>query len=266
MSNQNDTKKNDVIHIEVERMEFPAQAKCLYIGTKALCETLGSMFGTTFYNYMGCKIHFRNENSMNDYRVIRESFPQGTPYVDLFFEQVDGNTDPEMVNIIPISADTSKGSLLERMNRIVRSDARMYTLTDWTKKCLVEFLPNPAIPRWGERIMEVPVTENSMSGYNNRVTVMVTGLKLENMLANIYGGEVKDENGRVIKRYSYMINPIKKTLNGSYSPYMPQQAEDNAEYLVQVTQAESRIVDDISNTLGVGQQNPAQFNRWSGRR
>ena len=231
--------------LKVEPIAFDGQAKCLYTSTIELADKIGAMLAPAFKDYSGCKISINNGLGPN---VILNTIAPGALYVDLYFKEGAGNTNQGIQNLVR-RVDIKSSELSSRLEHVLGGMAsRVYEVSKSTKDILEEFVPLNRNPRWNERILEHSVQTSYMTRQND-IVVRIIGLSLDLIVAKIYGKSVVDEDGNK-DEYDYSIVPIRQVFN------------TRDEYVLQITQLNKQIVQDLSKSLGMNFQTPADYNEY----
>lgn len=229
--------------LKVDPISFDGQAKCLYTSTLELADKIGAMFAPAFRDYSGCKISINNGLGPN---VILNTIAPGALYVDLYFKEGAGNTNQGIQNLIRRS-ETKGSELSSRLEHVLGGMAsRVYEVSTATKEILEEFVPMNRNPRWNERILEHSVQADAYMPRQD-IVVRIIGLSLDQIVSKIYGKSITDKDGNK-DEYDYSIVPIRQVFN----------ARD--EYVLQITQLNKQIVRDLSKSLGMNFQTPADYN------
>lgn len=262
MENKDVKTKTEDIKLDIEPIEFPGQARCLYVDTKKLEKEIGALFAPVFPDFSGCKIHI-NDGSGNKMPIINQTIAQGCLYVDLFFEESNRNAPDGEKNLT--RRNESKGTgMLARINHTfgTRSPS-VYSVTEWTLKLLKDFVPLNKNPRWAERVTETVYAANVPTG-RERIMVQISGLSLDAIVMAMYGTEVTNENG-IKTKYDYQIVPIRQTPNYQYQSmgFGVMNMEPKENYILQITQLDRRILNDLSESMGIGYQTPVEFTPYN---
>lgn len=265
-----DDKKQEKCTLKIsEYLEFEGQAKCLYMDTKDLCHTIGSILSPILPDYAGCKIRINDGSEKNP---VLNLLAPGELYVNLFFKQSEYDPDPETHNVILAHKVVEGTSMFNRMANVMGSNSkRIYALSDWTKEVLLDFThpyePNPektykkylGWARWNERIVEASQPVTSMPNSSNEVTVGVIGLPLLTFIYTIYGATHKLNNGEKFN-CDYAVFPMRK----AFMPRVPNLPNPSAdEYIIQITQLSDKIKSDMSRAVGYGYQDPVDYNIYN---
>lgn len=268
MSNENKTnetvEKKKKYSVDIEPINFNAQAKCLYISTIDLCDMIGSIFKPVLPDFSGSKI--RVKQSADNANLALRMIPDGEFYVELYFKPNSPDPDPETSNVV--LRNRAVGSdLLSRAQALVgASTSRLYDLTDWTKEVLIDFThfyaPDLDYKRfnayWNDRIIERPVQMNSMLGTPQQTLVSVTGLPLKTFIYYMYGEKIEDEETGAVSEYDYDIQ-YKRNVVSPQTMYGTN-PNANGEYILQISQMNRNIQSDLARSIGFGFQSNYEYN------
>ena len=241
--------KNEKANIRLlEHAEFEGDMKTNIISSIDMAEIVGSLFAPAFSDYYGCNVRV-NDGRANP--IIANSMPIGAIYVDLFFKDrgdvKDGKwKNLELRNKIANDAESGKPSLGDRFHRLngQLNNGRAYNVTKETYEALDKFTFNPGRTRWAEHTQEIT---SPMSIYGkDEIVVCISGLSLNKIITEIYGGEDENDN-----KYEYMATP---------STIIPSTTQ---EFIMQVCQLDLKAVRDLQRTLGVYAGNPTQFHQYN---
>lgn len=236
--------------LKLPPVEFPGQAKCLYISTLELADKIGSIFAPVFENYSGCKILINRNNAEDSTPIIAQTIPFGCLYVNLYFKE--GVKNPGGIKNLTRRFETKSDDLGVRLENVLggRSN-RIYEVTEDTMDILTEFLPNPKSPRWDDRIVERGVQQSAFLP-REEVVVCIYGLSLDALISKLYGRVFTEEDGTRTE-FDYSIVPIKQVVS------------QREEYVLQITQLDRKIIRDLSRSLGVNLiQQPVNYNVYTG--
>ena len=249
------TNDNGKAEIEVTKKEvFNGDMKTMIIPSTEMEETISDFFGSVLSDYVGCRVRINDGNSRP---IVKQLYEPGSIYVDIFFKnnpEADGfiksiNTVSSTVdNETKDSKEANKkpNALAQRLMRYSRItgtySGRNFVVSEDTYSILSSFLPNRYIPRWAEHTFE-SVQQTDSYG-KDEVVVGITGLDINKILSQIYGGSTKDA------RYEYLASPTGLYRYGS------------SDFIMTVIQLDSDVVRRLQNALGIGQVHPISYNRY----
>lgn len=259
--NMDNTKKEEtVLRIELSSPEpfgNDGSIKTSLLTSKDLCGIISSMFGEIFTDYSGARIKLNDgSNSIVNKYLNRDSYNAinniGVPYVELYFKNYPEDSSRGLKAIYSRTEPDKKNDSIIRgvVNMSSPSSALAYRVADELNEVLVDFIkplnPNTQI-RWNELYSEVQEPTN---GYGNKREVLgcITAVSLKAIIEKIYGTEIKDENGKVIKRYEYSIKTVNRIL-------YPDNNGLEASYIFSINQLDYALISKLNRDLGLIREN-----------
>jgi hypothetical protein len=223
-----------------EHASFDGDMKTNIVSSIDMAEIVSSLFAPAFSDYYGCKIRIHDGSNP----AVMNHMPYGALYVELYFKDRGEPTEGAWKNIRVRGSDNTRTDLGARFFRVngAATNGRAYEVTKETYEALEAFTLAGNRTRWNELTQEI---STSMAIYGKEeVVVCITGIDLNKVITEIYGG--KTEEGR----FEYVATP---------STLIPGK---NQEFIMQVTQLNVKAVRDLQKDLGIYNPSAPQFHQY----
>lgn len=257
MSNNNATVKKEEkkpLSIElVEPIEFKSNMGCMIKNTGEVAKIVDCLFGPVMRDYIGCKVALNNGQLVGP---LSSEVPLGRLFVSLFFKDRSKTNDKDLIPNVALRGahddktedGKKKRNILGTLNRMSGSNVgRMYDVLNETYELLdkYRFYPNRKV-QWSTMTTEIVSDYGYPGTYNQEIVVQISGLDLNRILCDIFGGKTAEGN---FQYDSSVINYIR------YS---------NADLLVQITRLDVDTLGEINHSLG-GPVERVEFHQYAGR-
>lgn len=265
MENNTNVSTTAKTEIKIDPRPFPGDMKTDITTSIRLAETISSFFSGIFKDYSGCQIRV---NDGHGYPSSLQYIPAGAVYANLYFSTKTGYNTGEVACLKSNNIENKPYTETEDMN-IPKNERKVdptssflamqsyyrntnaFTVTKDAMDILSRFTfeyRNDSTPIvWRDHFFE----ENSnISPYEQATEVVldVNGLDVTKIIAAIYGVT----NGE--RRFDYAVTP---------SSIIPNKA---GEFIVQISQLDTKAVRDLQNTLGVYSYSGANYHKYYGGR
>ena len=256
---------NEKTEIRIQPEPFHWNVKTEITTSMKLADKISSFFAGIFKDYSGCQIRI---NDGHGYPSAMQYIPSGAVYVNLYFStKYEINNTGELFAIATKEMKTVDPRVNWENNRNVPkkeqlcaptssylnltsiySNSNAFEISKDMKDILAKYtFEGEDNVRWTDHLFE-EITSIGVYDSGTETVLNVSGIDINKIIADIYG----INNGE--KRYDYSVNP---------STIIPNRA---GEFIVQISQLDTRVVRELQNALGVFNNNGANYHRYYGNR
>lgn len=226
MSEKKEEKQREKYTVEVEPMEFTADAQCMTLTSSDLCKLVNTLFKAAFADFDGSKFEMNGN----------------IPTITLAFRHIKHDDEAGYYACEMASGKKSGSTVIDRSrtyDRLIKEGDRYY-LTDDGKDVLKELL----IPRfasrpnlnWGEVVADFVDSSGSYFNYNKETKTKVMYVDPNALCAKIFGD----------KGYSYSVQ-----VRGDLFANRPQGWMGN-NYVLNILRVDNAEIQNTYAKLGIG--------------